>query len=283
MWLIVTGGLLLRCCCQGPTSSSSVEDSLRQELNSQREVSARLRQDLAAARQQLHEQGLQWDEQQTNLQETLQQRELELQRVQLELQQRPTSAHVTELQQQIRILQAVGYGSLPEEFSAAAAGVAGAAGSGSFGVAGMDGSGIGGSDSGGRGSEPGVRREGSQGGAGGIYLEGLLLAKNRKLEHDVTVARLGLAEAKQQLESAQEQVGGWFFGVLTHILSQADACQRGLSPVSERVGQAVCQAARDKNGGWKLHESRWVKAPLVLCERWLAIKRFCLCSTWHDQ
>lgn len=140
---------------------------------------------------------MQWDEQQSSLQDALQQRDLELQRLQLELQQRPTAARVAELQQQIRVLQAVGYGSLPEEDGGTAA------------APGMDPSLSIGSDAGGRSSEAGLQADsGSQGGAGGINLEGLLLAKNRKLEHDVTVARLGLAEAKQQLEAAQEQVRG---------------------------------------------------------------------------
>lgn len=44
------------------SSNSSVEETLRQELNSQREVSTRLRQDLATARQLLHDKEAQWDE-----------------------------------------------------------------------------------------------------------------------------------------------------------------------------------------------------------------------------
>lgn len=180
-------------------SSSSVEDTLRQELNSQREVSARLRQDLAAARQQLHDVSAQWDEQQSSLQEQLQQQESELQRLQLELQQRPTAARVAELQQQIRVLQAVGYGSLPEEDLGGPAGSSGEA------LSGLEGSASLGVEAGGRTSDS-LGPGGSQGGAGGINLEGLLLAKNRKLEHEVTVARLALAEANQQLEACREQV-----------------------------------------------------------------------------
>lgn len=180
-------------------SSSSVEDTLRQELNSQREVSARLRQDLAAARQQLHDVSAQWDEQQSSLQEQLQQQESEVQRLQTELQQRPTAARVAELQQQIRVLQAVGYGSLPEEDLGAVAGASGDGLSGSSTCLGAE--------AGDRTSESlGLAAGSSQGGAaaGGINLEGLLLAKNRKLEHEVTVARLALAEANQQLESCME-------------------------------------------------------------------------------
>jgi homeobox protein cut-like len=197
-------------CCfvlQGAASASgSVEDTLRQELNSQREVSARLRQDLAAARQQLHDLTAQCDEQQSSLQEHLQQRETELQRVQLELQQRPTAARVAELQQQIRVLQAVGYGSLPAE-DLGGSGPLRTGASGTLCGPGLEGSMSLGSDSV-RASESGVAANGSQGGAGGLNLEGLLLAKNRKLEHEVTVARLALAEANQQLEATREQVRG---------------------------------------------------------------------------
>ena len=52
--------------------SSSLEDTLRQELNGQREVAARLRHDLAAARQHLHDMSAHWEEQQGALQEQLQ-------------------------------------------------------------------------------------------------------------------------------------------------------------------------------------------------------------------
>lgn len=41
-----------------------------------------------------------------------------------------------------------------------------------------------------------------------MSLEALLLAKTRKLEHDVTMGRLALAEATQELEAAREQVRG---------------------------------------------------------------------------
>jgi len=192
------------CVCQGAVASSSgMEDTLRQELNSQREVSARLRQDLAAARQHLHDMTAQWEEQHSSLQEQLQQQEAQVQRLQLELQQRPTAARVAELQQQVRVLQAVGYGSLPEE-ELGAAGVSVSA-SGQPGA--LEGALSLGSEPSTRSSEAGL----AAGAQGGLNLEGLLLAKNRKLEHEVTVARLALAEANQQLEGAREQVGRQMF------------------------------------------------------------------------
>jgi homeobox protein cut-like len=164
-------------------------------------MTARLRQDLAAARQQLHGSSAQWDEQHSAMQEQLQQQEAALQQLQQELEQRPTAARVAELQQQIRVLQAVGYGSLPEEDLGGPQGLVTVGGSGletslSLGAEGSRP----------QGSDPELGVAGAQGGAAGLNLEGLLLAKNRKLEHEVTVARLALAEAHQQLEAAREQV-----------------------------------------------------------------------------
>ena len=104
------------------------------------------------------------------------------------------------------MLQAVGYGSLPEE-ELGAAGVSGSGGSGALEGALSLGSEPTGSTRGA--SEAGQPAgSGQVGGGGGLNLEGLLLSKNRKLEHEVTVARLALAEANQQLEGAREQVGG---------------------------------------------------------------------------
>jgi hypothetical protein len=91
---------------------------------------------------------------------------------------------------------------LPEEDLGRAAGASG------DGLSGLESSNSLGAEAGDRTSESlGLAAGGSQGGAaGGINLEGLLLAKNRKLEHEVTVARLALAEANQQLEACREQV-----------------------------------------------------------------------------
>lgn len=188
-------------------------------------MSAQLRQDLAAARQQQHDSTAQWEDACGRLQEQLEAQGAELQRLHAELAARPTAARVAELQQQVRVLQAVGYGSLPEEDLGAAAEAAAAEAAAAAAAAGVDpaaarvsssSSAGGGLDhrgslelgaGGAGGSEP--RLPGAASGGllpGGLNLEGLLLAKNRKLEHEVTVARLAAAEARQQLEAAQEQV-----------------------------------------------------------------------------
>jgi hypothetical protein len=161
----------------------------------------------------------------------LQQREAELQQVQIELQQRPTAARVAELQQQIRVLQAVGYGSLPEE-DLGGSGPSGAGDSGTLGGPGLEGSMSLVLDSV-RVSESGVAAVGSQGVAGSLNLEGLLLAKNRKLEHEVTVARLGLAEANQQLEATREQV---------RCLTLAGLCVVETSIACDQQSGACCSA-----------------------------------------
>jgi hypothetical protein len=40
----------------------------------------------------------------------------------------------------------------------------------------------------------------------GLSLEAMLLAKNRRLEHEMTMSRLAAAEGSQQLEVVKEQV-----------------------------------------------------------------------------
>lgn len=124
-----------------------------------------------------------------------------------ELASRPTRAAVLELQQQVRALQAVGYGSVEEEgllpvpplLAAAAAmpplGAANAAAGG--------GGGRGSSSGGNNGSADGATTTAAAGSAG---LEALLLSKCRRLEHDLTMARLSQGESAQELTAAREQV-----------------------------------------------------------------------------
>jgi homeobox protein cut-like len=180
-------------------ASSSIEDTLRQELNSQREVASRLRQDLAAARQALHDTAAQWEERYNALQEQLEQQQQAAEQLQRELHARPTVVHLQELQQQVRALQAIGYGSVEElqpfspqagaAYTAAAAAGSEAAGSGTNALA------------------AGAAGAAAAGSGGLMNLEGLLLAKSRKLEHELTMAKLAMAEASQELAAAREQVG----------------------------------------------------------------------------
>lgn len=124
------------------------------------------------------------------------------QQLQHELQLRPTAAQLLELQQQIRALQAVGYGSVDDDPSdvhntavAADHTVETAAGSSlSEGVTPT-------------GPAAAAVRSLSISSSSGLNIESMLLSKNRRLEHDVTMARLAVAEASQQLEAAREQVG----------------------------------------------------------------------------
>jgi homeobox protein cut-like len=193
---------MLTCLCtvllRHQAASSSIEDTLRQELNSQREVASRLRQDLAAARQALHDTAAQWEERYNALQEQLEQQQQAAEQLQRELHARPTVLQLQELQQQVRALQAIGYGSVEElqPFSpqAGAADVAAAAGSEAAG-------------SGTNAMAAGAAVAAAAGSGGLMNLEGLLLAKSRKLEHELTMAKLAMAEASQELAAAREQVG----------------------------------------------------------------------------
>jgi homeobox protein cut-like len=179
-------------------ASSSIEDTLRQELNSQREVASRLRQDLAAARQALHDTAAQWEERCNSLQEQLEQQQQAAEQLQRELHARPTVLQLQELQQQVRALQAIGYGSVEElqPFSPQA----GAGASSNTAAAGSSGLGAGTASSAAAAAAAAVA-------AGGLMnLEGLLLAKSRKLEHELTMGKLAMAEASQELAAAREQV-----------------------------------------------------------------------------
>ncbi len=129
-----------------------------------------------------------------------------------ELASRPTRAAVLELQQQVRALQAVGYGSVEEEgllsvpplLAAAAATAAAMPPLGAANAAAGGGGGGGGSSSGGKnGSADGATTTAAAGSAG---LEALLLSKCRRLEHDLTMARLSQGESAQELTAAREQV-----------------------------------------------------------------------------
>jgi homeobox protein cut-like len=96
---------------------------------------------------------------------------------------------VEELQQQVRALQAVGYGAVDETLLGTSSSSSGEQGRGQP------------SSSGGAGLGPPGSSSSSS-----MTLEGMLLAKNRKLEHDVTLARLQVAEASQNLEASQLRV-----------------------------------------------------------------------------
>jgi homeobox protein cut-like len=77
-----------------PGSSSVVEDTLRQDVASLRDVNARLRQDIAAARRGLADAEAAWGERVDGLQEALSAAERQQQELQQELQHRPTQAQV---------------------------------------------------------------------------------------------------------------------------------------------------------------------------------------------
>lgn len=154
----------------------TLEEALRQELGTQRELSSRLRSEVASLKHELEEANEMWATKLEGLRATLQATTLHSQALEEELAMRPTVVQVEELKQQIRILQAVGYNTLEND----------------------------GGPAGGRGGVDAARSSG--GGAAGSTLESLLLSKNRHLEHELTMCRLKVVDAQQELDMALARV-----------------------------------------------------------------------------
>lgn len=147
-----------------------VEQSLRSELQSQRAAASRLQQDYSQLSATFEAETAAWQSRCQALQAATDQAAAEEARLLQELAQRPTHQQVEELRQQVQVLQAVGYNSL-EGFAGEEEGTAAGAGEGSS------------------------------------SMEVLLLRKNRHLEHQLTMARLQVAEAGDSIEAAEAQVG----------------------------------------------------------------------------
>lgn len=165
----------------------SLEDSLRQELSTQREMAARLRLELAAMRRDAEEGSSMLEAKVEGLRATLAATEQHAQALEEELAARPTQQQMEDLRQQLRVLQAIGYNTLEMEDDSAprAPGSVSAVGPGA-GAAG---------------------RGGAMGGSGGASsLESMLLAKNRHLEHELTMTRLKVVDTRQEADTALTQV-----------------------------------------------------------------------------
>ncbi|PSC73915.1 Transcription factor CCAAT displacement CDP1 [Micractinium conductrix] len=149
----------------------AAEESLRQELYAQRELATRLHSEVSALRQQLEAEAATWSGRCEGLRGSLAAKEAHAAALEAELGSRPTQLQVDELRQQLRILQAVsGYGADEDEPSASAA---------------ADGAGAGGVAAPGR-----------------VGLEAALVAKARRLEHQITTLRLELAATQGEAEAA---------------------------------------------------------------------------------
>ncbi|KAI8464036.1 MAG: CASP C terminal-domain-containing protein [Monoraphidium minutum] len=212
----------------------AVEETLRQELAAQRDGAARLRSDLAAARRELQEARAPppppslpdphlvaslGEARCDALHEQLDAAAARAEGLEQQLALRPTQAQarasVEELKQQVRILQAVGYGSLDDGHAPPGGGGGGAGASGGGGAR----------------------------GGGAASLEGMLLAKNRRLEHELTMARLAAADNEQQLEAAQAQVSE-----LKAQLAEKEAARRRRAR-ARAPSAALGGAATPRRGG----------------------------------
>ncbi|KAL4425119.1 hypothetical protein ABPG77_008224 [Micractinium sp. CCAP 211/92] len=163
----------------GPGASSrATEESLRQELSAQRELTTRLQSEVAALRQQLESEAATWANRCEGLRGSLAAKEAHAAALEQELSSRPTQQQLEELRQQTRILKAVSGYAADEEDDVAVHASSGSAESAASGV------------------PAGVSA------AGRGTVEAALVSKSRRLEHQLTTLRLELAEAKGEAEAA---------------------------------------------------------------------------------
>ena len=170
--------------------SRGAEESLRQELTAQRELSARLQVEVSGLRRQVEGETAAWSARYEGLKSTLEAREAHCAALEAELTARPTQREMDELRSQVRILHAVGYNAFDEE-DAGQPGIGpdGARGGGALGEGAAGGSG------GGRGSGTRARS-----------LEAALLAKAKHLEHQLTMSKLELSDVRGEAEAATAKV-----------------------------------------------------------------------------
>lgn len=150
------------------TLSASLLDA---ELKAQRELASRLHDELQSALAKLETQDAAFDSRMTALKHSLSASTAHVAALERELSTRPTRAELEDARQQIRVLSAVVHNTITTE-------------------------------------------DGEDGGSGGggsavsvvTSLESALLAKNRTLEHGLTMARLETAEAKTTLESTASRL-----------------------------------------------------------------------------
>jgi len=192
-------------------TSSFVENAtvsaLREELRTQRELASRLQSELSSAVRSVEGENVATTAKLEGLQTSLQATEAHAAALEAELAGRPTRQELEDARQQIRVLHAVVHNAVGEEIfqnssttstrgGVVVGGGSGAAASGEVGNNGdMSTSAISTTISNG---DTGIRTVGS--------LESALLAKNRHLEHKLTMARLDVAEAQSTAEAASSKV-----------------------------------------------------------------------------
>ncbi|GIL55034.1 hypothetical protein Vafri_10686 [Volvox africanus] len=168
-------------------AAASIEETLRTELGVQRELAFRLRHELAAVRAESEEVREMLEARLEGLKSTLAATEQHAAALEAELAARPTPLQLEELRTQLRVLQAIGYNTLDVDDDATTAAVTAVST-----AAGANAEGVGGVVASGRGS--GLGTVGS--------LEAMLLAKNRHLEHELTMAKLRVVDVRQEADAA---------------------------------------------------------------------------------
>ncbi|KAK9917963.1 hypothetical protein WJX75_000085 [Coccomyxa subellipsoidea] len=196
-------------------SSQAAEQALRSELSSQREVAGRLHAEVAALQERARAESAGWAERCDGLRQSLAAQEAHSAALEAQLASRPTAHQVEQLQAQVRVLQAVGYGAVEADES---------------------------------GDGPSV---GSPGAADS--LEAALLGKARRLEHELTMARLRIAELAGEAEAAGARAGEAEAELATNrlVIERLEedllAAQRGALPKSGS-GVAEANGALDLSG-----------------------------------
>ncbi|GLC41611.1 hypothetical protein PLESTF_000273100 [Pleodorina starrii] len=170
-------------------AAASIEETLRTELATQRELAFRLRNELAAVRAESEEVREMLETRLEGVKATLAATEQHAAALEEELAARPTQQQLEELRAQLRVLQAIGYNTMDVDGDDDAAAAASAAAAAAAAVSG-----------GGGGNAAASGRGGGLGAAGS--LEAMLLSKNRHLEHELTMVKLRVVDVRQEADAA---------------------------------------------------------------------------------
>eukprot|EP00955_Chlamydomonas_euryale_P042772 352421-Chlamydomonas_euryale.AAC.53 len=155
--------------------SSDVEECLRAELAHQRDIGSQLKAELLRVRDELDEAHSMWESRVEGLKATLSATEAHAQALDQELGMRPTAAQVEDLRHQIRLLQAVRYNTSLEAED---------------------------DDK----MQNGAKADGDVRTGAASSLDSALLAKNRHLEHELTMARLKTVDMSNELDTALTRI-----------------------------------------------------------------------------
>ncbi|KAG7667197.1 putative Protein CASP [Nannochloris sp. 'desiccata'] len=219
---------------------SATVSALREELRTQREIASRLQSELSSAVRSAEGENAATTAKLQGLRASLQATEAHAAALEAELAGRPTRQELEDARQQIRVLHAVVHNTVGEEdFQNSGSTTSGGGGAGvAAGEEGRINSNIPTiNTTSTTNSDNGTRTVGS--------LESALLAKNRHLEHKLTMARLNVAEAQSTAEAALSKV--------TEIETELQR-QKGLVEkleedliAAERAAQLAGEASTPKN------------------------------------